>query len=103
MRFNFNQTNYKFSVSFKIKNDYRKNDIPNAINIQSVSGNYQKDFIFLPFSFFYVEDVKIDNKNYTAEIILKTIWKTEILEKQIINGKNIEYNPYENIIQIKIN
>ena len=99
----YNKTDYKFSVSFKIKNDYINNWIPNAINIKSVSDNFQNEFIFLPFTFFHVKDVKIDIKNHTAEIFLKTIGKKEILEMQIKNNKEIEYNTNENIIQIKRN
>ena len=99
----YNKTDYKFSVSFKIKNDYINNWIPNAINIKSVYDNFQNEFIFLPFTFFHVKDVKIDIKNHTAEIFLKTIGKKEILEMQIKNNKEIEYNQNENIIQIKRN
>ena len=56
--------------------------------------------MFLPFSFYYVRDVQIDIKNYTADIYLETIGKKEILEEEIKKGKEIEYNQNENIIQI---
>ena len=39
--------------------------------------------------------------NYTADIYLETIGKTEILEEKIKKGKEIEFNKEENIIQIK--
>ena len=39
--------------------------------------------------------------NYTADIYLEIIGKTEILEEKIKKGKEIEFNKEENIIQIK--
>ena len=45
--------------------------------------------------------VKIDDQNYNADIYLETIGKNEILDQEIRNGKEIEYNRIENIFQIK--
>jgi len=42
-------------------------------------------------------------KNYTADIYLETIEKSEILEEQIKKGKEIYYDEKENIIKIKDN
>ena len=91
-----------FSVVFYIKNNYKSNWISNGINIQEESQyKNEKEILFQPFSFYYVKDVSIDLKNYTADIYLETIGKVEILEEQIKNNKDIEYNKKENIIQIK--
>jgi len=93
---------FKFSVLFYIKNIYKNNWISSGINIQDVSSNKkEKEHLFLPFTFYYVRDVRIDIKNHTADIYLETIGKKGILEEEIKNGKEIEYNKNENIIQIK--
>jgi len=94
----------KFSVLFYIKNIYKNNWISSGVNIQDISGyKREKGHIFLPFTFYYVRDVQINIKNYIADIYLETIGKKEILEEVIKNGKEIEYNNNENIIQIKEN
>ena len=94
--------NLKFSTIFYITNYYKKNFIPNGIHIADVS-LYKKEneCLFQPFSFYYVRDVKIDLSNYTADIYLETIGKKEILEKQIKEGKEIEYNQKDRIMQVK--
>ena len=89
-----------FSVLFIIKNNYKKACISNIIEFKD---KFEKNYIIFPFSFFYVKDVKIDLKNYTADIYLETIEKSEILEEQIKKGKEIYYNEKENIIKIKDN
>ena len=92
----------KFSVIFYIKNNYNNNWISSGVNIQGISAaKKEKEHLFLPFSFYYLRDVIIDTKNYTADIYLETIGKKEILEEEIKKGKEVEYNQNENIIQIK--
>jgi len=54
----------------------------------------------LPFSFFKVKAVEIDIINYTVDIYLETIGKTELLENQIKNGKHIKYDSELNIMKI---
>ena len=96
------EKNLSFSVIVTITNIYQKNWISNAINIQTISKyKGEKEFIFQPFSFYYVRDVKIDNKNYTGDIYLETVGKIEILEEKIKLGKEIEFNENANIMQIK--
>jgi hypothetical protein len=96
------QNKLKFSVLFYIKNNYNINWVSSGVNIQDVSAaKKEKEHLFLPFSFYYLRDVIINTKNYTADIYLETIGKKEILEEEIKNGKEIEYNPNEKIIQIK--
>ena len=94
----------KFSVLLYIKNIYKNNWISSVVNIQDISGyKREKGHIFLPFTFYYVRDVQINIKNHIADIYLEIIGKKEILEEEIKNGKEIEYNNNENIMQIKEN
>ena len=91
-----------FSVLFFIKNNVKEKWISNGIKIQAYSQyRMEKEILFLPFSFFYVRDVKIDIVNYTADIYLETIGKEEILEEKIKMGKEIEYNKEKGIMQVK--
>jgi len=95
------KTQLTFSVLFYIKNIYKSNWISSGVNIQDISAvKEEKEHLFLPFSFYYLRDVIIDTKNYTADIYLETIGKKEILEEEIKKGKEVEYNQNENIIQI---
>ena len=91
-----------FSVIFIITNIYNSNWISNAINIQNLS-DYKgdKEILFLPFSFFRVKEVNVDINNYTADIHLETVGKNEILETQIKNGKQIQYNSELNVMKTK--
>ena len=96
------KTNLKFSVVFIIKNCNKKGWISNAIDLQQKNEHKKvKEFLFLPFSFYYVRDVQINLKNYTADIYLDTIGKMEILEEKIRIGKEIEFNQKEGIMQVK--
>ena len=93
----------RFSVIFHIINNYKnKQWISNSINIQGEAKyKNEKEFLFQPFSFYKVKEVKIEIKNYTADITLETIGKTEILEEKIKNGKEIKYDEIENIMKVK--
>ena len=96
------RANLRFSVVFKITNLYNKKWVPNGIDIQKESKyNYEKEILYQPFSFYYVRDVNIDNKNYMADIYLDTIGKTEILEEKIKKGKEIEFNKKLRIMEVK--
>ena len=91
------KTNLTFQTYFTIINK-----LHNAIDIHNYSlFKEERENLFQPFSFYYVRDVKIDIKNYTAEIYLESIEKTEIFEKKIKSGKEIEYNLEKHILQIK--
>ena len=65
-------------------------------------GNFKKKkkIIFQPFSFYKIIDVKIDFKNYTADIYLETIGKTEILEERIRMNNQIQYNKDKGIMEV---
>ena len=96
------KTNLKFSVVFIIRNFCNKNWISNGIDVMKESEyKSEKEILYQPFSFYYVRDVQIDNKNYLADIYLDTIGKTEILEEKIKEGKNIEFNPKLKIMQVQ--
>jgi len=95
------KTNLLFSVLFIIKNIWKENWISNGINIQNESVYKEKEILYLPFSFYYVSDIKINLKNYTADIFLETIGKTQILEEEIKKGKEISYNELEKTVEIK--
>ena len=96
------KANLRFSVVFIIRNVCKENWISNGIDIQKASNfDYEKEILYQPFSFYYVRDVQIDNKNYIADIYLDTIGKTEILEEKIREGKEIEFNKKLKIMQVK--
>ena len=91
-----------FSVLYVIKNKSEVNWISNGINIQNISQyKKEKEVIFLPFSFYYVEKVVIDLSKYTADIYLETMGKTEIFEENLVKEKELFYDGYENIIRFK--
>ena len=96
------EANKLFSIIYYITNLYENRWISNGINVQELAKyKDEKEYVFQPFSFYYIEKVDIDLQKYTADIYLKTIGKTEILEEKIRLGKLIEYNKEKNIIQIK--
>ena len=99
---NIFETSLIFSVVYIITNLYKDNFVSSGIDIQNISNfRHEKESIFQPFTFYFVRKVQIDDQNYNADIYLETIGKNEILEKEIRNGKEIEYNRIENIFQIK--
>ena len=95
------KTNLLFSALFIIKNIWKKNWISSGINIQKESVYNEKEILFQPFSFYFVSDVQINLKAYTADIYLETIGKTQILEEGIKKGKEIIYNESKKMVEIK--
>ena len=95
-------TNGKFSVMFYITNLYSNEQwISNGIDEHyCLKDKNEHKVLFLPFSFFRVIKVDLDINNYKADIFLETIGKKEILEEKIRLGKEIKYNPDENIMEI---
>ena len=91
-----------FSILYIIKNKWKDNWISNGINIQNITAfKKEKEILFQPFSFYYVEKVDINLSNYTADIYLETIGKIEIFEKKLIKWKELFYDSSENIIRFK--
>ena len=94
--------NSVFSVVFTINHFYQKGNISNAIDISDISDYHdEKEYIFQPFSFFYLKDIHIDINNKTADIFLDTIGKNEIMEEKIRAGKEITINEKIRMIEIK--
>ena len=96
------KTNLKFSVIFYINNILKnENLISNGIDIQDESRyKKEKEILYQPFSFYYVNNVFIDYEKYTADIYLETIGKTCIFEEEMKTGKSIIYNEKEKILEI---
>ena len=59
--------NLKFSVIFIIK---KKEINCDGINIEDLYINKEKAILFLPFTFFQLEDIKFDFTNYTADVYI---------------------------------
>jgi len=96
------ETGKLFSVIYIITNINKKNWIPNGIKVSDISEyEAEKEILYQPFSFYRVTDLKIDIKNYTADIYMETVGKTEILEEKIQKGKDIYFNENEGIMQVK--
>lgn len=92
-----------FSVIFYISNKHRENWISNGIDISKNSKFPQEEeVLFQPFSFYYIQDVKIDLDIKTADIYLETVGKIEILEERIKNGNKIKYDKELDIVKINI-
>ncbi len=51
----------------------------------------EEEFIVLPFTFFYIEKIKIDEKYMNVDIDMNVIGKSEILEEKIKLGQRIMY------------
>ena len=95
------KTQKKFSVIYIITNNYKSNWVPCGINVQEESAYDEKEILFQPFSFYFVRKLDINKENYTADIYLETIGKTEILEEKIKKGKKILYNDNSKIMEAK--
>ena len=91
-----------FSTILNIKYDWDKDLFPLCFNISEITNfRSEKEYLFHPFSFFKINDFKIDISKNILELSLETIGKTEILEEQIKNGKKIILNEKKKIIEIK--
>jgi len=91
-----------FSVLYIIKNRWENDEISNCIDIQNISEhNKEKEILFQPFSFYYVEKVTINLSKYTADIYLETLRKSEIFENELSKGKEIFYDGKDNIMRFK--
>ena len=64
--------NKLFSVIFIIVNLFKDYWVSNGVNTLAISSYLsEREILFLPFPFYYVMDVYIDNNNYAAEILLE--------------------------------
>ena len=87
-----------FSVMMIIKYNCEKEYIPSCFDITEFS---KDNFLFLPFSFFNITDVTIDEINYTGVIELISVNKKEILEKYMNEDIKVSYDDIEDTVQIK--
>ena len=95
------QNSSKFSVVFHITNLHYNNWISNGVDVHDISQyTNEKEVLFQPFSFYKVTNVDFDVKGHKADISLETVGKKEILEMQIKENKEIQYNPQENIMEV---
>ena len=82
----------EFSVIYYIKNIHKKGWISNGVDIKEISKySEEEEILYQAFSFYYVEKVDINYIEKTADIYLKTIGKTSILEEEIIMGIALGY------------
>ena len=95
------ENNLNFSVIYRIINVYQNGFISNGVNIQELSKYEEKEYLFQPFSFFYLNDIHIDFNKKTADILLETVGKKEILEEKIKGGKEIKYSRLKKVMEIK--
>lgn len=79
----------QFSVVMRIKYPYDSTCVPSAIPISDLSQyRREKECLFLPFSFFKVEYVKIDYSTYIVDIDVINIPKTRIFEREYQKNLN---------------
>ena len=91
-----------FSVMIIIEYIYKNSWEPSAFDISEISENFEeKEYIFLPFTFYKIKNVDINFPRYEANIVLENIGKTSSLEKIIQKNKIIEYNEKEKIMKEK--
>ena len=82
--------NLVFSVIVYIENVYKEDWIMNGVDIIDVSNSKdEEEILYLPFSFYYVKDVKVDLENKIADIYLRTCGKKEVIEEKIKQGKEV--------------
>ena len=96
------KNNCMFSTLIKINYNWNKDLFPLCFDIKELSKyTTEEEYLFHPFSFFKINEFKIDLSNNILELTLETIGKKEILENKINDGKKIILNESENIIEIK--
>ena len=99
-RFAKTKNKIEFSTIYYINNRYYKDWISNGIDIIDIARyKKEKEVLFLPFSFYIINDVKINLADKKAEIYLETVGKKTILELEIQKGKVIKYNENLKIIE----
>ena len=72
---------------------YKEGFIPTAVDVSNISAiKKEKEYLFLPYSFFIVKNVQIKHSKKKAEIELDTVGKKEMFEKYLNNGYELAYN-----------
>ena len=92
-----------FSVMIYIDNVWKENWLTSGMDIHEVSEyKNEQEVLYLPFSFYWVKDVKVDVEKKIADIYLRTCGKNEIIEEKIKMGKKIiiKKENNENIVSV---
>lgn len=82
---------------------YKKGFIPTAVDVSKIAvpeHEYEKEYIFPPYTFFIVKNVAIDHLKKIAEIEIDTVGKKEIIEKNMEKGSNLIYNKEEGFMEL---
>ena len=100
---NKRKKNLTFSVLMRISYscDQERGQKCTCFDLSDFDLNDDFDKMFLPFSFFEIQKVVIDDKENYGIIYLKAINKEKILEKYINDNSAINYNEKKDIIEIK--
>ena len=61
----------------------------------------EEDYILLPFTFLKITKVKIDSSKFIADIDFSIVGKLNILENDIRNGKNLQFDNENHLMIIK--
>ena len=92
-RFAFSEDNYKTIITIDYK--HKKGFLPTAVDVSKLAikeHEYEEECLFLPYSFFIIQDVEINHKEKTAKIELTSIGRKKILENYLKEGINLVYN-----------
>lgn len=92
-RFAFGEDNYKTIITIDYK--HKKGFLPTAVDVSKLAikeHEYEEECLFLPYSFFIIQDVEINHKEKTAKIELTSIGRKKILENYLKEGINLVYN-----------
>ena len=88
-----NKLEYQYETIITINYNYNEGFIPTAVEIYDISQlKYEKECIFLPYSFFKIKNVEIDHINKKGTIELDSIGRKAIFEEKLKDGKKLEYN-----------
>ena len=88
-RANLNQYETLITINYIYKNGF----IPTAVDVSDISAiKKEKEYLFVPYSFFIVKNVQIEHSKKKAEIELDTVGKKEMFEKYLNNGYELVYN-----------
>ena len=102
---NGDQINLKFSIIIEIKHHWEEGWEPLCFDIKQLSLiPNEEEFLFHPFSFFFIKEFKVDYSKNLVHLKVESINKKDILEKELGNkncNKKIHYNKEKKIIELK--
>jgi hypothetical protein len=93
---------FKFCLLIKIKHQWKEEFCPLCFNIASISNiEEEEEYLFHPYTFFKINDLKVDYKTNQIQLKVVTINKREILEEKINKNTKIHYNKIDKVIEVK--